>query len=888
MRATGPATPSFGLREVRAGRDISVTVNQQFAAPEQSRDEWPKLVGFVPPRAAGLRHRGIAGELGTGGTVVLAGMSGAGKTQLAVGHAGQLLERGDLDLLVWLTAESREAVQLGYLAAAAAVFGEEAVGEQAIRRFLTWLAETSRSWLVVLDGLIEVEDLRELWPPRHKTGQTVVTTREDDAVFSPGVRRIRVDPFDETEAVAYLRSRQAGSPGRAAGADELANALLGFPPTLAHAASWVAMRDATYAEFLHSWSARRDRLRPVHSALAHTNMPLQNGFSETVHLDVVATCALMLDLADGLVRPVLDLAARVAGGPVPMAFFESPALSRFLATSTGRDVTTDDVRHAVNQAARLGLVTVDDRRSVRLDGWVRRILLEHLYFAREQAREALVDQWSPPPGVNDVTAAWLAAASAPDPPALGERAAGDALLDAWPEPRGEAGPHQVFFSAARALRSWAEEELWRGRCHPVLIRAGTALKDAGLTQPAALYFQYLHRKAVRHLGQDHPDTHEIRGHLLVVRGLLVHDDADPLRELLAEQTRTLGPLNRATLSTRGKVAFAQASTTPGDRGGEEELAKVLDDQRRILGRTDADTLLTRYFLGCLRFWSGDLDGALRELKKLEKDQRRALKHDHPYTLYTRQLVLETRAAKEETGVLGALEELIADQRRVLGRDSEKTLVTRHNLAVLRLPGNDPLDGADELGSVLADFTRVFGPDHRETLAVRRNLAATWAEAGDDVGALAQLEGVLRDAVRVFTPDDRDLEGLRRLHDERRHSACWEVFDEFERIWGPGWHLSQRKAAVSSASSAGDALAMARFWREILESPEAAASREAEGELSVRRILACWLGIAGYPADAAAQLGQVLEEASRTCGPDHRITRTARHNLGFWRSRAVNP
>ncbi|MFD3588360.1 hypothetical protein [Streptomyces sp. NPDC058683] len=873
MTAAGPApfaTPSLGFRDIEAGRDIIVTVHQQFAAPPVRPEEsWPKRVGAVPPAAECFLEPAAAPDLDAGGAVVLAGYRGMGKTQLAAWHAERLWKQGELDLLVWITAGSRDAIRLGYLAAAKAL-NLEAAGDAAVKGFLAWLTETSRRWLIVFDDLSTADDLRDLWPPRHASGRTVVTAGlKDSDEFGEGVHVAYVGGFDEREAVEYLRERQAGSPQRTEGAAELARELNGFPLVLAHAANYVASRDTTYAEYHRLWSARYEQVTSRHSRLADTHMPLRPDF--VFHIGVVTTCSLSLDLASGLTRPVLDLASLVDGGVIPLEFFGTSAVARHLTASQGRTVDANDVRSALAQAHRLGLVTIDAHRKLRLDPWMRRVLLEYLELTVLAERDRNTpNDWTSP---------------RPDPPDMGERAAGDALVEAWPDAHSDPVGNQAFFAAAIALRGWADDHFWSYGGHPVQTRAGTALKDAGLLDPAAVYFQYLHGMARRRLGEDHHETRNIRGHLVTVRSLIVRGEATELEEQLAEQTRTLGPHHRDTLATRSKVAFAHASATPGDHGSAEGLENVLADQQRVLGRNHQDTLLTRYYLGYLRVLAGNVKNGMSELKKVLKDQRRKLGFDHVDTLFTRQTVAELRMAQDDTaGLDKVLAELIEDQKRVLGRNSQQALITRHNRAVIRIGGADTAQAATELEEVLADFTRVYGADHRETLAVRRNLASAYSELGDDVGALAELELTMNYANRVFSPDDKDFKSTSDLLSHYRHRAYWQVMDEYEREWrSDSYHLSQLKGMISSQYSRNETGAMVSLWRSL--SSEQMAPKDAEGTLSIRRIAACWRGLGGDAAGAVAELEQILDGCMAALGAEHLITRFTRRNLAFWRARA---
>ena len=79
---------------------------------------WPHLVGNVPGRALGFQERAesyrlrMALEAEETAVVgqVLSGLGGVGKTQLAADYARTAFTSGRLDVLVWVTASSRDIV----------------------------------------------------------------------------------------------------------------------------------------------------------------------------------------------------------------------------------------------------------------------------------------------------------------------------------------------------------------------------------------------------------------------------------------------------------------------------------------------------------------------------------------------------------------------------------------------------------------------------------------------------------------------------------------------------------------------------------------------------------------------------------------------------------
>src|SRR5215831_5164278 len=219
------------------------------------RPSWPIRSGMVPALADGFSARTetgprLAAALPAGAAVALVPERAAapaadsrdwprssGKTQLAAAFAQSLWQSGDVDLLVWIEATSRASVLAGYAAATAAATGRDQASscESVAAQFLSWLAETSRSWLVILDDLADPADLDGLWPV-GPAGRLLVTSADAAAVPSD-MRVVRVGPFNLREAVCYLSERLWADPDKRQGAIELAQDLDLQPVALAQASA---------------------------------------------------------------------------------------------------------------------------------------------------------------------------------------------------------------------------------------------------------------------------------------------------------------------------------------------------------------------------------------------------------------------------------------------------------------------------------------------------------------------------------------------------------------------------------------------------------------------------------------------------------------------------
>ena len=161
-----------------------------------------KLSGIIPPLADFFHQRPETGldlraGLYPGDVVVLthgeetpaapAAQGGTGKTQLAVAFTHALWGARAVEALVWVSATSREAIVAGFAQAAMTVGAAETAlpAEVAADRFAGWLARTRRPWALILDDLVSLEDLENLWPA-GPAGQVVITTRLPEAAFRSG------------------------------------------------------------------------------------------------------------------------------------------------------------------------------------------------------------------------------------------------------------------------------------------------------------------------------------------------------------------------------------------------------------------------------------------------------------------------------------------------------------------------------------------------------------------------------------------------------------------------------------------------------------------------------------------------------------------------------
>jgi tetratricopeptide (TPR) repeat protein len=687
-----------------------VTSSGEPTGPGSGPMTWPVRSGAIPPLADGFTGRpetapGLSTALlpGTAAALVPAQASGggasdwlasSGKTQLAVQFAESVWHAGGVELLLWAQASSRASVMSAYVEAAAAAIGTDPAGdaESICVRFVGWLAETSRPWLIVLDDLADTADLDGLWPV-GPAGRLLITTRSAASLPAPSqVLVLPVGVLSPREALGYLMGRLSADPDQRLGAIDLVNDLDCEPLALAQASAVIAESALSCRDYRSYFSRRREQLAQ-HSGTEPAAAAVTWTFS-VEQADRIAP--------DGSAQTLLTLAALLDGHGIPGAVLTAPAAVSYLASSgVGGVLNEDRARGALVVLERAGLLQIDP-----------------------------ADQW---PTIRLSTVVQTAIQGAMPAEMLGRAvlAAADALLEAWPaNDRGTPTASSLRRCAASVQQSGGEL-LWAGACHPLLLRAGHSLDNAGLAGPAVAYWRELVAVSDRVLGPGHPDTLVVGEQL--ARACLSADraaDAVPwFQWVLTRRIRALGPDHPDTIESRRSLGHALVAAQQLD-----DAITVLDgtvsDYERVRGPDHLDTLAARDELASAYQKAGQLAAAIDLCQRTLSLRERLQGGRHPDTMTTRQKLAEAYQADGRLKeALAQYKKALADRERVLGNDHLDTIATRSSMG-------SAYHSAGRIASTLqmyeqagTDYERVLGVDHPDTLAHRVNLAHAYYAAG---------------------------------------------------------------------------------------------------------------------------------------------------------------
>lgn len=656
----------------------------------------PVWAGAAPPLADGFVARAepgaaVATALAPGATVVLTSTAGpasrvtgdwqapAGKTQLAVATALSLWELGDIEIVVWVCATSPASVASAYAQAAAALEGQSSGdASAAAARLVSWLRETARPWLVVLDDLKAGAVADDLWP-RGPAGRVLVTAGRDAAGFPPasglpgaGSVTVHLGPFSRREALTYVLGRLKSDVGQRQGAADLVSDLGDEPLALTMATAVIASSDLTCHDYRDLVSRRREQVAGAPSAASIA------WAISVEHIDI---------LSPGDSQPLLVRAALLDGNGIPATAFGD---------------ASGDVQGDLAALEQAGLVAVDRDTTPPL------------------VRMSRVIQAS----VRAAMPAGMRAAAAVS--------AADALAAAWPGSDQPEWLSRVFQSCTASLRAVADDFLWGpDQVHELLLRAGHGLDTARLTSPAARYWEDLAETSARRRGPEHPGTLLIRerlarAHLAAGR---ISESIEWFYRIRNDRGRALGPYHSETADASHDLGRALLA------GGRAEdavgvLADAVGGYERAKGPASVEALTAREDLAAAYRAAGQPDEAISAYRRALADRERMQGKRHPDTLAAcRRLADAYRTTGRPKPAIALYKRVLDDAERTLGPAHPDTIAIRESLATAHYSAGRLVSAIMLYERVREDYARSLGSDHERTLNTSVNLAHSYYTAG---------------------------------------------------------------------------------------------------------------------------------------------------------------
>jgi tetratricopeptide (TPR) repeat protein len=687
--------------------------------------------------------------------VVLVGLAGVGKTQLAVEYVHR--HRDDYALIWWVRAETA-ATLIGDFAALGSQVGLKDYPDQDATNAAVqvWLEQSQRRWLLVFDGADAQFDVLAFLLPKRGPGHVLLTSSRGlgwDDLATP----VPVDVLSVEEGAQLLMTRTGEKDEVTAAA--LATALGCVPLALEQTSALIAQSAILglngYLEQLQQRSGGAELLARVGVGTAW---------------DLSLT--LLQEESPGAVD-LLELAAFLAADDLPWHQLVDHAelLPARLAVAARNAIALDE---AVNALRRYSLAKVagKDRLSVN------RLL------------QTVIEQRLTPPERRGwvKVAVRLLDASFPDVPE--QRSAWPACQQLLPHALRvieHAEQLGVELDLNAELLSRAIEYLRvRGQPTPAreVVEQALAARPPGPgPEPAARAVIY------RSFGRVLRDLGDLKGARNQLERALQIDKTvfGPKDQRVADDRRFLGQI----LREQGNLDEA--------RRAQLQWALVIDEE--VHGLRDRRVADDRRELGLVFHNLGNLSGARAQLVRALVIDEDTFGPKHPRTADDRrQLGLVYRDIGEFQAAKTELMRALAIDEELYGPDHWRVAEDRRCLATILRDLGDLNDAREELVRALAIDQTVYVPEDWRSAQDRRYLATVLCRLGRFAEAQAELERALAIDESTFGPDHwrvaqdrrhlgRALCGLRELPRARDELERALTIDE--ELYGPGdWRVAE--------------------------------------------------------------------------------------------------
>ncbi|MEO3767956.1 FxSxx-COOH system tetratricopeptide repeat protein [Streptomyces sp. B8F3] len=635
-----------------------------------------------------------SGSQGQGARIALSGISGVGKSQIAIEYTHRF--GNDYDVVWFVNANYRMTAreQLADLSVRLNLPVGSNIGDR-VRRVREALrtGRPYRRWLLVFDSADEMELLDDIVP--EGDGHVLITTRTRDWAVSGGAQEIEVPHFTRAESTAFARRRAPRLTETEA--DGLAEAVQDLPLVLSQTAAWLdssTMAPADYIELL------REKEPGKVGISIGSDYPMGFLTSWSITLNGMREKA-------PAAAAMLNLLAFFSPDSIPVSRIieRSDELPPYLA-----DLANDPIswHSALRQLSESTAVTIDYLSDPSTETEVEKVQMHRLYhrFLRsdlpEDEREAM-----------SATACRILAAADPRRPTDTREWGRYAELLPHLEPAGamessDPAVQELVLHSIDYLIQRGEYRTGLKLCELALSHWSIRLDS---THRSMITLVHRHAEVLRNLGRYRESEAASRRLVDVLSPLRDEEDPDLLR--------ARNGLGGALLGL-----------------GEFEAARDLFDDARqkyadLLGEDHPRTMSLRSNLGIALGLLGQYEEALKIHRGLVVLREKRLRARHYLTMSS-----GTRYAFM-LRLLGRYEEAYSRQyrnaelhRQIMGEHNPQTLRAEHNLAqCLRRLGR--LAEADTLmESVVQRFTQVQGPRHPETLMVEADYATFLREHRD--------------------------------------------------------------------------------------------------------------------------------------------------------------
>ncbi|GLI79762.1 hypothetical protein PoHVEF18_008103 [Penicillium ochrochloron] len=578
--------------------------------------------------------------------LVLGGMGGIGKTQLAIAHAKS--GRGSYSSVFWLNAVSQATLNDSFRWAANIIFDIEDSGvlndEELVRRVHQWLcAPKNTGWLLIFDNYDDPDQFRiEPYYPPACHGAIIVTTRRPALVAGIALDIKPLQNIEDSLEILQTRSKRENVQSDPH-AKRLAERLAGLPLALASAGMYLHYGTITFEHYLQEYEKRWNinPRRPIQ---------LQEYQERTLYTTWNLSYS-RLEKEDPDAAKMLKL----------LAYFDNQRLWYELFRAGIADSSPEWLREVIT----------DD---VVFNG-VMGVLAEYYFLDVHQASES----WSMHNSVHD----WTLAALNKDIDAKNYWYAFDCISASISGENANSFANLLYSPlAAHATRlvhqRFCKNDIMNNIPTHQLHQAsliGNLLREQVLLLPAERMYQHALAGYENALGADHTSTLDTVNNLgILYRDQGKLDQAEQMyQRALAGYEKALGVDHTSTLNTVNNLGNLYRNQGKLDQA-EQMYQRALAGREKALGADHTSTLNTVNNLGVLYVDQGKLDQAEQMYQRALAGYEKALGLDQAEQMYQRAL---------------------AGRANALGADHTTTLDTVNSLGIL-YQDQGKLDQAEQM------------------------------------------------------------------------------------------------------------------------------------------------------------------------------------------------
>jgi MinD-like ATPase involved in chromosome partitioning or flagellar assembly len=665
--------------------------------------------------------------------VIIRGLSGLGKTQVALEYAHRF--GPDYDVIWWMNCGLSQYVDASLVDLAQemrtvfhAALPEEGGGPETVRQLLRYLSEgrADKRWLLIYDNADDVATIKSLLP--FSGGHVLITVR-DERWANEGTS-VEVGKFDRMESISHLRQRKPGI--AEAEANGVADVLGDIPLAVAAAGALMASTGMSASEYLEQLSQQSMPSLPEGHMLGAYPKPAVQGWC--LSLDQLkkrsVAAARLLDICS-MMAPDISLSLIYSQAMVDALRELDPAVSE-----------RNMIEGLIRRIDLLALIKLDNNaRQVQVHAVVQAVVTvrmdeEEKATARRGIHQLLVA--ARPQGDMDDPQMW------PRYRLIWPHLRPSGAISSVDEPVRQLLIERVQYLRYRGdldrgrRRAVETQTVWKSELgkepelpglRPQLLRLQFSLANilrdqAQFGESRALDEAVLDEQR-QLLGEEHPHTLFTRGSLAA--DLRALGDYGSALNLDLETYRLwsigYGDETPGTLTAANNLALSYLLT--GDfRDALHQDRLTLGRRRSVLGPTHPRTLGSGIAIARDLLEAGRYAEAVTQMAQVSAQCREALGDDDRSTLRARLWYgVALRCAGHAEQASGHIEAARTGLIRGWGgEDSSDALACRLSQALNLLAMNQPEEGRIAAEGVLAIYTRRVGNEHPHSLICTLNIS----------------------------------------------------------------------------------------------------------------------------------------------------------------------